>query len=982
MKRVLGWVLTLLLGGWFFPAALSAQTPDSLTVNPFLSNWSLRGSVGINRFTPTSGVGSGRLAPGYDFVLGKAFSPYGGARLGLQGGALSMWGSAPRYRDLADAGVHDGKNLFKERVHFVYLHGDVFLHFSDGPLGVSPYLHFGVIDSYGGGRHRELEFASGAGISFDWAITPQLAATLDARAALYPVIFSLDRASGYPLGLSLTGGLTYYPGETGWRNYRRGGVLHNPFGDNWFLSLKGGVNTIGTLHDFKGATAPAADVTLGRWFSPQFALRAGWQGYEFAGRGIEPAHSVETRPDGSLLVERFGFTYIHGDVLWNWLPYAISRWHLGPYVHMGFFSSWGLQRRDHMSRHYAGGAGLMLDYQLFRRLRLEMDLRGFLLQVGTAGDVAANDYVIAGTALVGTSIAIGRPDWSRWKPRPREPRKPRAPLPPAPPFLHGGFWNNWSMQLSMGAFGASPAVELGFTKWVTPSVGLKLALQGLSLTEAEWTAGLAYLHSDLLLSVADLLGGYRPSRRWKLAPYAHFGLITEYNPVVAPLETGGVEYAAGAGLLYRYQLWPRVALTTDFRGTFLTGSASPVPGGSVYRIVPSLQAGFSYSLGSAERWRTLSEAGPDGNDVRLSRRTDGWFVTGTLGVNEFAGFGEMADSRAGLAVDLSLGKWLSPRFGIRGGLHGLRLGRMVDQGRAGAYIYEENGRYRERLGFQYFHGDFLWDLSSSFGTRKDRLKRPLTISAYAHMGAFFEFGVSHSSRALFERELVSGLGVLTELLVDRHVSLALDLRTAILRGQAMGETPAPPGGLMPSALLGLTTRIGHQGFEPVRGSGEGSGRVPERARWSLSANLLDLATLGTAGVSLQYAWTRHWSAESAVRFNPFSFDGSLYARRQSLALGARWWPWNVYAGWFVRGVAQISSVSQRGLRRLDSGDGEYYGASLSAGYSLMLDKNLNLDFGAGCWAGRFRPLTAGGQHGVSSWFLAPDALSVSLSLVF
>lgn len=986
-RRIQGLLLALLLGGWLLPAELSAQTADSLTVNPFLSNWSLTGSAGVNRLSPTIGSGSGRFSGGYDWVLGKAFSPYGGARLGLQGGRWSMWGPSPRFREMATPGEHDGRTMFRESANFVYLHGDVYLNFSgSGPLSVKPYLHFGVVDSYGAGKHFELEFASGAGLAFDWALSTRLAATLDARAALYPVPFSLDATAGHSVGLSLMGGLTYYPGETGWRNYRTGAALHNRVGDNWFLSLKGGVNTIGTMRHFKGASAPAVDATLGRWFSPQFALRAGWHGYEFAGRGLDPGRSIQTRPDGELYVERFGFTYIHGDVLWNWLPYdgtSVARWHFGPYVHMGFLSAWGLSRGEHISRHYAGGPGLLLDYQLLRRVLLEVDLRGFVLQVGTAGDVGDGGYVMAGSALVGTSVSLGRPDWKRWNPKPPKPPKARRPLPPVPPFLQGDLWDNWSVELSLGAIGNSPAAELSFVKWMTPSVGLRTGVQGLSLSDRDWTAGLAYLHEDLLISVADLLAGYDPARRWKLAPYLHFGLISEYNPVTVPYTLKGLEYAAGAGVSYRYRLWPRVSLTTDLRGTFLTSSASPVPGGGPIRVVPSIQAGLAYSLGREEGWRPLSEAGPDGEDLRLSRWSDGWFITGALGVNGFAGFGEMRDSRAALAADLGLGKWLSPHFGLRGGIQGLRLGRMANQGRAGAYLYEENGRYRERLGFQYLHGDFLWDLSSTFGTRKDRLFRPLSLSAYAHMGGFVEFGVSHSARAIFERELVAGAGLLTELKVDRHVSLALDLRATILRGEAMGESPAPPGGMIPSAMLGLTTRLGHQGFESVRGAGETVSRIPERARWALSANLLDAALLGTAGLSIQYGWTRHWSVEMTLRSNPFSYGGALYDRRQSIALGARWWPWNVYAGWFVRGAAQVASVSRKGLPLLNDGASESYGAGLSAGYALMLGRSLNLEFGAGLWAGRERPLTVNGTHpSPTSWFLAPDALSLSLVFVF
>ena len=115
---------------------------------------------------------------------------------------------------------------------------------------------------------------------------------------------------------------------------------------------------------------------------------------------------------------------------------------------------------------------------------------------------------------------------------------------------------------------------------------------------------------------------------------------------------------------------------------------------------------------------------------------------------------------------------------------------------------------------------------------------------------------------------------------------------------------------------------------------------------------------------------------------PFSFSRTMYDRRQSYALAARWWPWHAYTGLYVRGSAQVETGSRKGLPLFEDWAGESYGAGCSVGYAFMLSRHLNLDLGAGLWAGRQRPLTVDGHHGKAAWFAAPDAISLSASWIF
>lgn len=950
---------------------------DSLTVNPFLDNWSLQGTAGLHALVRPGGEFRGRITPGFDVVAGKAFSPYGGARLGLQGGSYAMWGAAPRFRVLSEEGTFRGRTLYKESLGILYLHGDVYWDVTSTLLGVdpsraltlAPYMHFGFAVSYGSGHVLEREYASGAGLLALWRLSEHWSATLDTRATVFTPAFSPDRASRRLIGLSLQGGMTWHPGRTGWDAYAPGRALHNDFWGNWFLSAQGGVNTIGTFRNFRGAWAPALDVTAGKWFSPSFGMRAGWQGYQWAGRGTSPRPGVVTQPDGPLLVERLGFDYLHGDVLWNWIPYAPQRrWRLGPYVHMGFMREKGLENGLRLGRFFAGGAGFLAQFRLLPRTWLQADVRAFLLNSGTAGDTRGG-RVFAASAMAGLAVDLGKPDWDRWRPLPEAPRE--RVRTPGQPYSLGRFADNWSLRTLIGATGTSGAADVSLSKWFTPEIGLRAGYQGVSLSDARATTGYAYLHQDLQVSLVDLFFGYRPERGYRLVPYMHFGVIAEYDPVRVPFTGRGFEYAAGAGFSASVQLSRRLSLTAELRETLLTSSASPSPHTGM-SAVSTFLGGVEYAFGT-RGWKRLSET-PDGG-VRMGRFWDNWFAGGALGVNGFTGM-ERFSSRAALAGEIVLGKWFSPQFGVRGGLSGLRLSRTGYEPRTGVYALElGEGLFREDLGFAYLHGDFLWNLTETvLPYREDRF---WSLIPYMHMGALAEFGISSAHKGLFERELAEGFGLLNSLRIDSRIDFTLDVRAMVVRGEASGDQ-ASRAGIIPTALLGISARLGGSGFDtaPVR---QAAPEVRERARWAASLNLLDAALLGTAGVSVQYGISRHWSVESVVRYNGWSFrEGALYDRRQAFSIGTRWWPWHLYSGFFVKGSAQLEALRRRGMPLFADVAGERYGAGLSAGYSLMLTRRLNLDLGAGAWGGRMRnPAT-----GERTWFVAPDGFTAGVMLVF
>lgn len=114
--------------------------------------------------------------------------------------------------------------------------------------------------------------------------------------------------------------------------------------------------------------------------------------------------------------------------------------------------------------------------------------------------------------------------------------------------------------------------------------------------------------------------------------------------------------------------------------------------------------------------------------------------------------------------------------------------------------------------------------------------------------------------------------------------------------------------------------------------------------YALSTNVADYADLGTLNVEASLGFNRHWSVNAGARYNPFE----LGSKQRAFALGARYWPWYVFSGWWLSGQAQYQEYS---VIDSETSEGDRYGGGLSGGYSRMLTEHLNLDIGFGLWAG-------------------------------
>ena len=180
----------------------------------------------------------------------------------------------------------------------------------------------------------------------------------------------------------------------------RGPYETNRFGDNWFIGVGGGINALWNegMDTENMKIAPSIDANFGKWFTPSIGMRAGYQGI-----------NMQMAP------VKYGYMYFHGDFLWNISNalggYKETRfWNFVPYLHSGYFRSYGLDDSDFADNEIAAGAGLLHNLRLANRLDLIVDMRATVVN----GRVCASDGVaVLPSVTMGLAVDLGWPNFVR-----------------------------------------------------------------------------------------------------------------------------------------------------------------------------------------------------------------------------------------------------------------------------------------------------------------------------------------------------------------------------------------------------------------------------------------------------------------------------------------------------------------------------------------------------------------------------------------
>ena len=198
----------------------------------------------------------------------------------------------------------------------------------------------------------------------------------------------------------------------------RGPYETNRFGDNWFIGVGGGINILLNEGDVADniKISPSIDANLGKWFTPAVGMRVGYQGFYTQWFSDSPSLLGATFDNQeNMYAQKMGYMYIHGDFLWNISNalggYKETRfWNFVPYVHTGYFRSYGMDDVTYANNELALGGGLIHNLRLSNRLDLVIDMRATVVngRINENQDVAVLPSVTAGLA-----VDLGWPNFIR-----------------------------------------------------------------------------------------------------------------------------------------------------------------------------------------------------------------------------------------------------------------------------------------------------------------------------------------------------------------------------------------------------------------------------------------------------------------------------------------------------------------------------------------------------------------------------------------
>jgi hypothetical protein len=166
-----------------------------------------------------------------------------------------------------------------------------------------------------------------------------------------------------------------------------------------------------------------------------------------------------------------------------------------------------------------------------------------------------------------------------------------------------------------------------------------------------------------------------------------------------------------------------------------------------------------------------------------------WFVSVGGGVQVYFGetdtYGNFGD-RLAPALDISVGKWITPSMGLRLEYSGLKAKGWTD----GELPYSHGsgdikGYYSEKFNTMNLHGDLLWNASNAIGgERDDRLW---------NFVPYVGFGWARSeSNGTHKNELAANIGLLHKIVLTDAFDIHVDMRSMLVN-QRFAQTNGSKG---------------------------------------------------------------------------------------------------------------------------------------------------------------------------------------------
>lgn len=210
-------------------------------------------------------------------------------------------------------------------------------------------------------------------------------------------------------------------------------VETNGFWSNWYVGVGGGAQMFFSDHDkqckFLDRITPAAEVFVGKWFTPTLGLRllaSGWQVkgatqvYPDVANGGSHATGVEVPGKGGspdyLQVQKFYTANFHADVMINFSTlfcgYKEDRiWNCSPYLGIG----WGCVFESPKAHEIGANVGIYNAFRVCDPLDINLDIRGSYFNDRFDGEVGGRYGEGILSVTLGVTYKFEKRNWDRSK---------------------------------------------------------------------------------------------------------------------------------------------------------------------------------------------------------------------------------------------------------------------------------------------------------------------------------------------------------------------------------------------------------------------------------------------------------------------------------------------------------------------------------------------------------------------------------------
>ncbi len=191
---------------------------------------------------------------------------------------------------------------------------------------------------------------------------------------------------------------------------------------------------------------------------------------------------------------------------------------------------------------------------------------------------------------------------------------------------------------------------------------------------------------------------------------------------------------------------------------------------------------------------------------------DNIFIGIAGGVNIYQGENDSYGSfgkRFGGALDVNIGKWITPSVGLRLGYSGVKARGWTNLAN-GLYAKGRDGDlYKESFGVSYLHGDVMWNFSNAVSGYKETR----TWDFIPFLGAGWARSYGDNG---YRNDAGISIGLLNNIRLCDLLDLTLEARHLFLSQNFDGVVRGSKGEGMTSVTIGLTFKLNRRGFKRVQ----------------------------------------------------------------------------------------------------------------------------------------------------------------------